>query len=35
VEVEVDGNKMVRSFTPAMRAVSPTQLDRWAIHGGN
>ena len=34
VEVEVDGNKVVRSFTLAMRPVSPTQLDRWAIHGG-
>jgi hypothetical protein len=35
VEVEVDGAKVIKSFTLAMRAVSQTQLDRWTIHGGS
>ncbi len=34
VEVEVNGVPTIRTFTPAIRAVSSSQPERWAIHGG-
>ena len=34
VEIERGGNKVVDDFTPGIRAIGPSQPDRWGVFGG-